>query len=77
MKPCYYSEKDNKTMGLGWRRMGSDITYYKSNYSYASGKTERPYYALTFTQTMSHDNDVIYLAHCYPYTYSDLQVRVL
>lgn len=64
-------------MGLGWRRMGSDITYYKSNYSYASGKTERPYYALTFTQTMSHDNDVIYLAHCYPYTYSDLQVRVL
>ena len=77
MKPCYYSEKDEAMLGAGWRRMGSDIIYYRSNYSYAGGKSEKPYYALTFTQTFSHDNDTVYLAHCYPYTYSDLQVCVL
>ncbi|ENN79064.1 hypothetical protein YQE_04485, partial [Dendroctonus ponderosae] len=30
-------------------------------------------YTLTFTVTFPHDDDEVYLAHCYPYTYSDLQ----
>lgn len=77
MKPCYYSEKDGDVSGLGWRRIGSDIAYYRSNYTYSSGKSEKPYYALTFTQTFTHDGDTVYLAHCYPYTYTDLQVRSL
>ncbi|XP_067931708.1 cytosolic carboxypeptidase 2-like [Watersipora subatra] len=73
MKPCYYSEKDERSMGLGWRRKGEDISYYKSNYTYVNGKSMRPYYALTFTQTFTENDDTVYLAHCYPYTYSDLQ----
>lgn len=31
-------------------------------------------YTLTFNIEFSHDNDTVYFAHSYPYTYSDLQV---
>lgn len=77
MKPCLYSEKDYKSAGLGWRRTGTDIAYYKSNLTYYNGKSDKAYYALTFTITFTNDNDTVYLAHCYPYTYTDLQVRYL
>jgi hypothetical protein len=30
------------------------------------------YYSLTFEVTFKHDLDTVYLAHCLPYTYSDL-----
>ncbi|KAJ8930142.1 hypothetical protein NQ314_017087 [Rhamnusium bicolor] len=30
-------------------------------------------YTLSFTVTFPHDDDEVYLAHCYPYTYADLQ----
>jgi len=29
------------------------------------------YHTLTFTITFKHDDDEVYFAHCYPYTYSD------
>ena len=29
------------------------------------------YYTLTFTVQFKHDDSEVYLAHCYPYTYSD------
>jgi hypothetical protein len=32
-----------------------------------------PSYTLTFNIEFPHDNDQVYLAHCYPYTYTDLQ----
>ena len=37
------------------------------------GKADRWYYSLTWTVTFKHDRDSVYFAHCYPYTYSDLQ----
>lgn len=30
-------------------------------------------YTLSFTVKFPHDDDEVYLAQCYPYTYSDLQ----
>lgn len=33
------------------------------------------FYSLTWTFTFPNANDTCYFAHCYPYTYSDLQVR--
>lgn len=30
-------------------------------------------FTLTFTMEFPHDDDEVYLAHCYPYTYSDLE----
>lgn len=32
-------------------------------------------YSLTWTCKFPNDNDTYYFAHCYPYTYSDLQVN--
>lgn len=40
-------------------------------------KTSGHYYTLTFKVTFSYDNDTAYFAHCYPYTYSDLQRYLL
>ena len=31
-----------------------------------------PSYTLTFTLTFPHSGDTVYLAHCYPYRYSDM-----
>jgi hypothetical protein len=35
-------------------------------------KTQGHYYTLTFSVTFPHDNDHVYFAHSYPYTYGDL-----
>lgn len=34
---------------------------------------ESDFYTLTFNIEFPHDNDTIFFAHSYPYTYSDLQ----
>ena len=36
----------------------------------------RANYALSFTVEFENDRDTVYFAHCYPYRYSDLQVRL-
>ena len=35
---------------------------------------EKEKHTLTFNVSFPHDRDTVYLAHCYPYTYTDLQV---
>jgi hypothetical protein len=30
-------------------------------------------FTLTFTSTFKYDGDSVYIANCYPYTYSDYQ----
>ncbi|XP_072278006.1 cytosolic carboxypeptidase 2 [Pyxicephalus adspersus] len=69
MKPLMYSEHSAALTGQGWKREGKDIKYYRNS---------RPQdgvslYSLTWTFEFPHDNDTCYFAHCYPYTYSDLQ----
>ncbi|KAM3920742.1 cytosolic carboxypeptidase 2 [Leptodactylus fuscus] len=66
MKPLMYSELDAGLRGEGWRREGGDIKYYRSSQEGAA------FYCLTWTFEFPHDNDTCYFAHCYPYTYSDL-----
>ena len=67
MKPLMYSETEAKQYGKGWMRYGNDVCYYQN-----SMKRKNYYYTLTWTATFKHDNDVVYFAHCYPYTYTDL-----
>ncbi|CAM9120534.1 unnamed protein product [Bubo scandiacus] len=64
-----YSEADAKKHKVGWRRTGDEIKYYKNN----AGQGRRQYFSLTWTFQFPHDQDTCYFAHCYPYTYSDLQ----
>lgn len=56
--------------GIGWVRAGSDV-YYGPN-SIKRGK-QQTYFTLTFTMEFPHEDDTVHLAHCYPYSYSDLQ----
>ena len=84
-----YSVNDAENKGIGWRRWGEEIVYYKNNLTYdtnivrfssnlfSSSAPDNPssnMYSLTWTCKFPNDNDTYYFAHCYPYTYSDLQV---
>ncbi|XP_034933704.1 cytosolic carboxypeptidase 2 [Chelonus insularis] len=69
LKPLLYSNKDADMNSVGWRRCGENISYYKND----SSDEEKEKHTLTFNITFPHDQDTVYLAHCYPYTYSDLQ----
>lgn len=69
MRPLVYSEAAAK-QGKGWVRGGSDICYYQNT---MKRKSNGYYYTLTWQHTFEHENDVVYFAHSYPYTYTDLQ----
>ncbi|XP_021270827.1 cytosolic carboxypeptidase 3 isoform X3 [Numida meleagris] len=69
LRPLLYSEVDAKKHNIGWRRTGNEIKYYKNNVS----EHGRQYFSLTWTFQFPHDRDICYFAHCYPYTYSNLQ----
>lgn len=69
MKPCLYSQIAANTKHVGWCRDGEDICYYQNSLKKPNGPC---FYSLTFSITAKYDHDTIYLAHCYPYTYTDL-----
>ncbi|KAM7179792.1 cytosolic carboxypeptidase 3 [Macrochelys suwanniensis] len=69
MRPLLYSEVDAKIHRVGWQRTGDEIKYYKNNF----GQDGHQYFSLTWTFQFPHDRDTCYFAHCYPYTYSNLQ----
>uniref|UniRef100_A0A8D8LG76 Cytosolic carboxypeptidase NnaD n=2 Tax=Cacopsylla melanoneura TaxID=428564 RepID=A0A8D8LG76_9HEMI len=76
MKPLLYSTRDAEINKIGWRRCGENITYFRNDLS--NGETvEEATYTLSFNLTLPYDDDEVYLAHCYPYTYSDLQDYLL
>ncbi|CAB1120211.1 unnamed protein product [Ectocarpus sp. CCAP 1310/34] len=70
MQPLAYSESRAEQEGVGWYRTGSDACYFKNQLMRAGLK---PFWTLTFTVQTSFDQDTLYLAHCFPYRYSDLQ----
>ncbi|KAI8926625.1 hypothetical protein BC831DRAFT_221843 [Entophlyctis helioformis] len=72
MQPLVYSEALAASQSLGWIRAGRHISYTRNPVS-LSDKTKRPSHSLRFTLSFPVHNDTIYVAHCYPYTYSDLQ----
>ncbi|XP_068979305.1 cytosolic carboxypeptidase 2-like [Bombus flavifrons] len=70
LRPLLYSTEDAKKRAVGWRRCGENIAYYKND---SSSNEEKEKHTLTFNVSFPHDRDTVYLAHCYPYTYTDLQ----
>ena len=71
LKPLIYSETTAKLKNIGWHRSGDNIKYYKKIESDIMKK--RRNYCLTFTIKFPYDSDTVYIAHDYPYTYTDLQ----
>uniref|UniRef100_A0A9L0JKV8 AGBL carboxypeptidase 3 n=1 Tax=Equus asinus TaxID=9793 RepID=A0A9L0JKV8_EQUAS len=69
MRPLFYSEKEAKSHNIGWKRIGDQIKYYRNN----QGQDGRHYFSLTWTFQFPHNKDTCYFAHCYPYTYTNLQ----
>ncbi|XP_073965826.1 nna1 carboxypeptidase isoform X2 [Choristoneura fumiferana] len=72
MRPLLYSTKDANLHSIGWRRCGDNIAYYKNDPT-CEEEEQFPSYTLTFNIEFPHADDAVYVAHCYPYTYSDLQ----
>ncbi|KAM6068279.1 cytosolic carboxypeptidase 2 [Theristicus caerulescens] len=69
MRPLLYSQRDAQSRGIGWRRVGTDVRYYRGG-----GSGEEPAaFRLSWTTRFPHDGDTCFFAHSYPYTYSDLQ----
>ncbi|XP_076028749.1 cytosolic carboxypeptidase 3-like isoform X2 [Oratosquilla oratoria] len=84
LRPLLYSCRDAREHAAGWRRCASNIVYYRNQDSEAGcydsdDETEEdsPTYTLTFNITFPHDHDTVYVAHCYPYSYSDHQQHLL
>nr|CAB3263164.1 uncharacterized protein LOC104265751 [Phallusia mammillata] len=78
MKPLIYSEHLANEQGVGWHRSGENIKYMSWNNATRNAilSLDLQYYCLEFEVTFDWDGveeDTIYLAHCYPYTYSDLR----
>ncbi|CAD7956013.1 unnamed protein product [Amoebophrya sp. A25] len=69
MCPLVYSVRDAEERGVGWIRGGRDCAYYQNGIA----KRRGVYYTLTFRIQFNHEKDTVYIAQCYPYSYSDLQ----
>lgn len=79
MKVSIYSQKqaESQTNPLGWHKGGDRISYYANGIRkdvYYNGKS---YYSLSFDYKFMHDNDVVYFAYSFPYTYQDVQHDLL
>jgi hypothetical protein len=72
MRPLMYSDHLARTQNLGWHRCGEDIVYFP-NARRRDGRGTKPTFTLSFQLEFPHDHDRVYLAHCYPYSYSELQ----
>lgn len=69
MLPLMHSEQQMRSKGIGWVRSGYDVCYGPN--SIRHGK--QTYFTLSFAMEFPHSDDMIHLAHCYPYSYTDLQ----
>lgn len=79
MLPCVHSAAD---ADKGWRRAGSDVLYFRNPPRAANGAAgggsgsgggSGATYTLSFRYASAHAGDTLHFAHCYPYTFSDLQ----
>ena len=77
LKPLVFSEARARFGdGVGWHRAGDKICYYNNKVKRHAAKAKakaKPLFTLTFTLECLADNDTCYVAHCYPFTYSDLK----
>ncbi|XP_072175344.1 uncharacterized protein [Diadema setosum] len=74
MRPLMYSEKEVSSSGVGWVRTGHHIIYNRSCGFNRNGllHPELTYYVLEWQMEFHHADDTCYLAHCYPFTFTDL-----
>ena len=54
---------------------GEDILYF-TNYMSRGPISPQKYKTLHFTMEFEHDKDTVYLAHAFPYRYTDMQAHI-
>ncbi|KAK3581757.1 hypothetical protein CHS0354_036079 [Potamilus streckersoni] len=75
MRPLVYSEMDASTKDIGWVRAGHHVSYSRNVLHLHCPLLQRgiAYYELEWQMEFPNENDTYYLAHCYPYTFTDLK----
>ncbi|XP_061177697.1 cytosolic carboxypeptidase 2-like isoform X5 [Saccostrea echinata] len=75
MRPLLYSESDAKNKSIGWVRAGHHISYSRNIMHLHCPLLMRgiPYSELEWQMEFPNADDTYYLAHCYPYTFTDLK----
>ncbi|XP_062568587.1 uncharacterized protein LOC134230763 isoform X2 [Saccostrea cucullata] len=75
MRPLLYSENDAKNKSIGWIRAGHHISYSRNIMHLHCPLLMRgiPYSELEWQMEFPNADDTYYLAHCYPYTFTDLK----
>ena len=69
MKMLCYSTKRAEETGTGWYRTGKDIAYYQS-------QKKNTLYVLSFCYSPLYDQDEVYFAHSFPYTFTDYKIML-
>ncbi|XP_032793562.2 LOW QUALITY PROTEIN: cytosolic carboxypeptidase 4 [Daphnia magna] len=76
MQPVIFSVKRYLASGNPlWERSGTSICYYRNGFRQTVA--DQSYWSLSFTLRFPYDNDVVYIAYHYPYTYSQLMTDIL
>lgn len=66
-----YAKNDYKRNIQAWaQRFHSYIGLQRETMT--KEQKNKTFYTLNFSYTFEHENDSVYFAHCFPYTYSDL-----
>ncbi|XP_067664488.1 uncharacterized protein [Haliotis asinina] len=75
MRPLGYSEQNARDRKTGWYRTGHHISYSRNVTYLHCPLLQRniAYYYLEWQMEFPHAEDTYYLAHCYPYTFTDLK----
>eukprot|EP01065_Artemidia_motanka_P046805 TRINITY_DN717_c1_g1_i6.p1 TRINITY_DN717_c1_g1~~TRINITY_DN717_c1_g1_i6.p1 ORF type:complete len:728 (+),score=189.15 TRINITY_DN717_c1_g1_i6:1075-3258(+) len=71
LRPCFYSRKAKR-----WSAVGRNVCYFKNRQVRRDMRsaTGADCYVLSFALELTDPKDVYYLAYCYPFTYTDLQI---
>lgn len=74
MQVSIYSQKmaDSEEEPVGWHKGGDNISYYANGIKKDVFYYSKGFYTLSFSYKFKHDDDTVYFAYSYPYTYSDL-----
>lgn len=73
MQPVMFSKSDYLRERTAWRRVGTDISHHGNHYRKDASR-EETYATVHFTVKFPASGDECYLAHHYPYAYSQLLV---
>ena len=71
MKVLAYSVKENALNRRGWYRDGENINYFQNSMQETTDTGRiKTYFTLSFDFTFKHDDDTVFFAYNYPYTYT-------